>query len=343
MSVIQNGEPVMKANKTMLILGATGGIGGEVAKAALRRGWAVRALNRHAQRMASDPRGIEWIQGDAMNEADVIAAAKGVEVIVHAVNPPAYKNWALWVLPMLRNTLSAARQSGARIVLPGTLYNYGPETFPLIAEHAPQQPRTRKGAIRVQMETLLREAGAQGVRSLIVRAGDYFGPTAGNNWFSQMVTAGKPAAHVMRIGKKGIGHQWGYLPDVAETMLRLLEIEDRLSDFENVHMAGHWDDNGMRMVQAIQRAVAKPISVRAFPWWLLTVIWPFVRLLRELHEMRYLWMRPVRLDNARLLELLGSEPHTKLEHAVEASLIGIGCLSDRKTHQGTSALPLPRS
>lgn len=330
----------MKGNKTMLILGATGGIGGEVTHAALRRGWTVRALNRQAQRMGSDRRGIEWIQGDAMNEADVVAAAHGVDVIVHAVNPPAYKNWALWVLPMLRNTLSAARQTGARIVLPGTLYNYGPETFPVIAENAPQRPRTRKGAIRVQMETLLREASSQGVRSLIVRAGDYFGPKAGNNWFSQMVTAGRPVSHVTRIGKAGVGHQWAYLPDVAETMLRLLEIEDRLNDVENIHMAGHWDDTGMRMVEAVQRVVAKPVSVRAFPWWLLACIWPFVRLLRELHEMRYLWMRPIRLDNARLLELLGTEPHTELDGAIEASLIGIGCLPDPKAHQNTSAQPM---
>lgn len=334
---------MMKTSKTILVLGATGGIGGEVAEAALRRGWVVRALNRHARRMGSDRRGMEWIQGDAMNEADVVAAAQGVDVIVHAVNPPAYKNWGLWVLPMLRNTLSAARQTGARIVLPGTFYNYGPETFPVIAEEAPQQPRTRKGAIRVQMETLLREASAEGVRSLIVRAGDYFGPKAGNSWFSQMVTAGKPVSHVMRIGKKGIGHQWGYLPDVAETMLRLLEIEDRLNGFENVHMAGHWDDNGMRMVEAVQRVMARPVAVRAFPWWLLAVVWPFVRLLRELHEMRYLWMRPVRLHNARLLQLLGSEPHTPLDQAMGASLSGIGCLQQPNTHQSMSTRPLPRS
>ena len=344
MNPSNDGVQLMKASKTMLILGATGGIGGEVAKAALRRGWAVRALNRHAERMASDDLGIEWIQGDAMNEADVVAAARGVDVIVHAVNPPAYKNWALWVLPMLRNTLSAARQSGARIVLPGTFYNYGPETFPVIAENAPQQPQTRKGAIRVQMETMLREASTQGVRSVIVRAGDYFGPKAGNSWFSQMVTAGRPVSHVMRIGKAGVGHQWGYLPDVAETMLRLLEIEDRLNDFENVHMAGHWDDTGTRMVEAVRRVVARPVSVRAFPWWLLAVIWPFVRLLRELHEMRYLWMRPVRLGNARLLELLGSEPHTPLDQAIQFSLAGMGCLHERDgqdARRGTSTRVLP--
>ena len=39
--------------------------------------------------------------------------------------------------------------------------------------------------------------------------------------------------------------------------------------------------------------------------------------LRELLEMRYLWEQPLRLDNARLLDTLGAEPHTPLDTAVE--------------------------
>ena len=32
-------------------------------------------------------------------------------------------------------------------------------------------------------------------------------------------------------GTRGIGHQWAYLPDVAETMIRLLEKSDDLDTF----------------------------------------------------------------------------------------------------------------
>ncbi len=39
---------------------------------------------------------------------DVVAAAKGVDVIVHAVNPPGYRKWSEVVLPMLDNTIAAA-------------------------------------------------------------------------------------------------------------------------------------------------------------------------------------------------------------------------------------------
>jgi len=42
--------------------------------------------------------------------------------------------------------------------------------------------------------------------------------------------------------------------------------------------------------------------------------------------MRYLWQKPVRLRNARLVALLGSEPHTPLDAAVRATLEGLGCL-----------------
>jgi nucleoside-diphosphate-sugar epimerase len=53
---------------------------------------------------------------------------------------------------------------------------------------------------------------------------------------------------------------------------------------------------------------------------------PFVPLFRELAEMRYLWEMPVRMDNKRLVRILRAEPHTPLDEAVRATLLGLGCL-----------------
>jgi nucleoside-diphosphate-sugar epimerase len=83
---------------------------------------------------------------------------------VHAVNPPGYRRWAELVLPMMDNTIAAAIAEGATIVLPGTVYNYGPDAFPLIREDAPQRPLTRKGAIRVELERRLQAACCRGAR-----------------------------------------------------------------------------------------------------------------------------------------------------------------------------------
>ena len=322
----------MGTTQTALVLGATGGVGGEVARQLLAAGWQVRALKRGMAQSQEQQGDILWMRGDAMKQEDVMQAARGCSVIVHAVNPPGYRRWAELVLPMIDNTVAAAVAERATIVLPGTVYNYGPDAFPLLAENAPQHPPTRKGAIRVELEQRLQRAAQLGARVIIVRAGDFFGPKAGNNWFSQgLVKPGQPVKTVSLPGDRGVGHQWAYLPDVARTMVELLARRDDLSSFESFHMGGHWDADGTQMAAAIcrvvqRRAAALP-KVGRFPWWMVRLASPFVATLRELLEMRYLWRTPVRMSNARLTAVLGREPHTPLDEAVEATLMGLDCLN----------------
>ena len=321
----------MTSNNTVLVLGATGGIGGEVARQLRDAGWQVRALKRGATEPSQRRDGIVWIRGDALNRQDVMSAAQGCSVIVHAVNPPGYKRWAELVLPMMDNSIAAAQAESATLVLPGTVYNFGPDALPLLSETSPQHPATRKGGIRVEMERRLQAATKNGARVLIVRAGDFFGPMAGNNWFSQgLVKPGQPVTTISNPGTRGVGHQWSYLPDVARTMVELLARRASLDAFESFHMAGHWDADGTQMAQAIRRVVAQhggtEPKIGAFPWWLLNLASPFVTTFREMREMRYLWRQPVQMVNTRLIEVLGHEPHTPLDAAVAASLLGLGCL-----------------
>jgi nucleoside-diphosphate-sugar epimerase len=315
-------------DKTALVLGATGGIGGEMAAKLISRGWRVRALNRNPANARLRMSGIDWVEGDAMRREDVLKAAEGASLILHGVNPPGYRNWGKLVLPMLENSIAAARATGAQIVLPGTVYNFGPDAFPSLRETSPQAPLTRKGAIRVEMERLLRDAAETGVRSLIVRAGDFFGPKAGNNWFAQgLVKPGRPVGAISYPGRPCVGHAWAYLPDVAETMMQLIERREALGPFEVFHFAGHFDADGKGMIEAIRKVAGKPrLPVRSFPWFVVVAASPFVTLFREMLEMRYLWREPLRLDNARLVRVLGAEPHTPLDLAVKRTLEGLGCL-----------------
>ena len=314
-----------------LVLGATGGIGGEMARQLRDAGWEVRALKRGLEQAEVRRDGMSWLRGDAMNRDEVMHAARGCSVIVHAVNPPGYRRWPQLVLPMMDNTVAAAMAQQATVVLPGTVYNYGPDAFPLLSEDSPQHPLSRKGAIRVELERRLQAATGRGARAIIVRAGDFFGPQAASSWFSQaLVKPGKPVAAIALPGAPGIGHQWAYLPDVARTMIELLASGHGLEPFSTFHMAGHWDGDGMQMAAAIRRAVARhggaEPGLQAFPWWLVRMASLFAATPRELLEMRYLWQMPVRMRNERLLEVLGREPQTPLDEAVEATLQGLGCL-----------------
>ena len=251
----------MTSNRTALVLGASGGVGGEVARRLLARGWTVRALHRDPARLSpsSGLTGATWRRGDAMSGADVAAAAVGVSDIVHAVNPPRYRKWSKLVLPMVDNAIAAPRANGAKIVLPGTVYNFGPDAFPVLSETSPQNPVTVKGRIRVEMERRLHAAASAGASVLIVRAGDFFGPSPSNSWFAQsLVKPGRAVTAISYPGRAGVGHQWAYLPDVAETIVRLLETNAPLEPFAVFHMEGHWDADSARMIEAIRAAAGDP-------------------------------------------------------------------------------------
>lgn len=322
--------------RTALIIGATGGFGGETALALAGRGWRIRALNRKPEKAARDFAAlgpVEWVKGDAMKPADVVAAAKGVSLVVHAANPPGYRNWQGTAIPMLESSIAAAKAAGARLVFPGTVYNFGPDAFPLVDETSPQHPRTRKGAIRVAMEARLKSASAEGLRVLIVRAGDFVGSRGGNNWFAQgLVKPGKRLRSVTYPGAREAGHAWAYLPDLAETVVHLVERGSDLAPFEVFHFGGHWFERGVDIAEATRAAADAPQApIRRFPWFAIYLLAPFVETFREMLEMRYLWKVPVRLDNRKLVAFLGEEPHTPTERMLRETLVGLGCLDAHPT------------
>lgn len=317
--------------KTALIIGATGGVGREVARALAHRGWQLRCLSRLPKpvSVSLSGNGVAWIKGDAMKAEDVVNAARDVAVIVHAANPPRYRNWRGLAMPMLRNSIEAARASNARLIFPGNLYNFGPDAAPLLSETAPQNPNTRKGRVRSEMEDMLRAAAATGTRSLVVRAGDVFGGHGPSSNFSNvLIKPREPLRAIVYPGPPATGHAWAYLPDYAEAIARLADIEADLPSFDMFHFGGHWIEPGIELAQSIRRAAGRlDLPIRRFPWLAVRLLAPFVPLMREVEEVRYLWDVPLRLDNSKLIALIGDEPHTPLDQAVRASLLELGCLT----------------
>jgi len=317
---------MQRATRTALIIGITGSIGREVTGALARRGWQVRALHRDPAAAAASrtlPYSVQWVKGDAMRSSDVIEAAHGTALIVHAANPPKYRNWRGLALPMLDNTIAAARSSNARILMPATIYNFGSDAPRVLKENSPQIPTTRKGRVRVEMELQLQKASLYGVRSTVVRAGDFFGPGAGNSWLTQgMIRARDRVRSVFYPGPPDVGHAWAYRPDLAETMVRLIECEDDPTrDYEVFHFRGHWLERGVEMAERVCRVcgISKE-RIKPFPWWAIKLAAPFVNVCHEMLEMRYLWQVPLQLDNSKLTALIGAEAHTPLTAALTATL-----------------------
>ncbi len=170
-----------------------------------------------------------------------------------------------------------------------------------------------------------------------MRAGDYFGPkTTGNSFFSAlMVRPGAPVRWIVDPARRGSSHAWAYLPDVGETIARLMDREDKFANFEVFNFAGHQLACG-EMAASIAKAVGKPdIPVWRFPWFAVVALQPLIRLFREMAEMRYLWSKSISLDGSKLRAFLGDElPNTSLDTAVRDTLAGLGCLTGASRDAG---------
>ena len=118
--------------------------------------------------------------------------------------------------------------------------------------------------------------------------------------------------------------------------MRLVELGDQLPAFAVYHMEGVFDADGSELVAAIQRVAGDGARAKSFPWWVVPLAAPFVPLLRELREMRYLWRQPLRMPNTKLVAAIGAEPHTPLDDAVRTTLRGLGCLPAEHASQAAA-------
>ncbi|MEC7763717.1 MAG: NAD-dependent epimerase/dehydratase family protein [Pseudomonadota bacterium] len=281
--------------KTVLILGASGKIGTHAARAFARSGWEVRRFNR-----ATD---------------DMVQAAMGCDVIVNGMNPPNYHNWAEIIPQITRDVLTAARASGATVIVPGNVYVYG-DTPGEWSETTPHGPVARKGAIRAEMEQAYRDSGVQ---TIILRGGNFIDPDAGDDVMSLMVLNRIAKGRITYAGPGNLVQPWCYLPDWARAAVALAERRNTLATFEDVPFPGHALTLDALKAE-VEAMTGQTLRVGRFPWWAITLASPVWEMARELREMRYLWEVSHTLAPDRLNTLLPDFAPTPLRDVLRAAL-----------------------
>lgn len=278
----------------VLITGASGKIGRHAARAFRAAGWEVRTFRR----------------GD-----DMVAAAQGCGVIVNGMNPPNYRNWAGEIPQITARHIAAAQASGATVIIPGNVYNYGTQAGPWGPE-TPQVPCSRKGAIRAEMEAAYR---ASGVRTVILRAGNFIDPETSDDVLGLMHLSRLSKGVVSCPGRPEAQQSWCYLPDWAQAAVALAAQRAALEAFADIPFAGH-DLTVAEMVQHLEPLMGRSLKVRRFPWWAVRLARPFWPLGRELLEMRYLWDLDHSLSPAPLKALLPEFRATALAEVLRCKL-----------------------
>ncbi|SLN58753.1 NAD-dependent epimerase/dehydratase family protein [Roseisalinus antarcticus] len=278
----------------VLILGASGKIGARAADAFQQAGWSVVRYRRGT---------------------DMTAAAMGCDVIVNGLNPPNYHNWAQILPEITAQVIAAARASGATVILPGNVYNFG-DRGGVWDETTPQRPFSRKGRLRVEMEAQYR---ASGVRTIVLRAGNFIDPERKDDVMGVVLMRGITRGKLTSPGDPGAMQAFCYLPDWARAAVMLAERRGDLACFEDVPFAGHsFTVEALR--EAVSRATGREIRIAGFPWLALRLLGPVWEMAREVVEMRYLWSVPHRLSGEKLARLL---PEFRASDAETVMLAGL--------------------
>jgi len=304
----------------ILVLGAAGRLGHAAAQAFRDGGWTVASLVRLGGARRA-PAGTEIVELAALDHVAVAKAGRGADVVLHALNPP-YTEWSRLALPL---AYSAIGTSGATLLFPANLYNFGSPLPPVIGENTPMRPSSRKGQLRVAIEDRIAEAAERGVRAITVRAGDFYGRGLGT-WFDLVITKEIGRARVTYPGPLDVTHEWAYLPDFAAALLRVANRRDTLPQFASFGFPGH-AVTGREFTAAIARAVRGKLELKRMTWWLIHALRPIVPLCRELSEVAYLWNESHRLDGGKLQAAIGELARTPLDVAVARALEDLGAIA----------------
>ncbi|MEZ5750424.1 MAG: NAD-dependent epimerase/dehydratase family protein [Paracoccaceae bacterium] len=289
--------------KTALILGARGRVGSAFETAFVNAGWQTR----------------RYVRG-----TDMTSSAKGCDVILNGLNPPNYHNWAQALPAITTQVLAAARGSGATVLFPGNVYVFGDQPGPWGAE-TPHRPITVKGRVRAEVEARYRAAAADGVQTVILRAGDYMSPTPQESSLDVIYFRALAKGRVTSFGDPDARRAHAWLPDMARAGVALMDKHKDLPAFSDIPFPGH-TFSSRELLNATARLLNKPLTLSAFPWWIMTALGPFWELARELKEMRYLYSHPHTLDPSALLHHLPDWKDTPFDEMLRQALQGRGFL-----------------
>ena len=298
------------------VLGSNGHIGNAAMIAFRDAGWQVTGFGRSNRRPVA---GTQFIEGDANDVDQVTRAIADADVVVHALHLP-YDKWGNGAAEaQLQTVLDAMGTSGKTLLFPGTIYNYRASDR-TIAPDLRQSAEAPRGEIRMRLEAMLREASEAGhIQTLIIRAGDFYGPGNRGEWFEQAMLMDIGKGRIYHMGELNMRHSWAYLPDLARAFAVIVEKRTTLKSFENFHFAGHWVSHG-QIMSAVAAAIPFPVKAAPLPWWFLRAIGLVNPIMRDIYRMRYLWLNEMELVDPRLDALLGPDFTTPFEAAVSATV-----------------------
>lgn len=303
--------------KRALVLGASGGMGYAIVEELVDRGIEVIAFARSKEKLEklfNRREKVQIVKGDVFNKTDLIKAAKGVDVIFHAINIP-YSEWSEKQPTLMRNVVHVAESANCKLAIVDNIYAYGRGNGGKVNEELPKNPHTKKGKIRVELGKIAFQAN---IPVLIAHFPDFYGPNAVNAMlhytFEKMVQNKK----AMFVGNQNNTREYIYTPDGAKAIVELSLHGDAYGQSWNIPAAGVV--SGERIIKIAGSHLHYQKSVSTVTKGMIRMLGIFDKQMREVVEMLYLTEVPVVLDGSKYEEKIGPLPATPYEEGIKKTL-----------------------
>ncbi|MEH6931572.1 SDR family NAD(P)-dependent oxidoreductase [Bacillus sp. JJ783] len=306
--------------KKALVLGASGSMGYAIVKELCSRGIHVVAFARNKEKLEilfSGEENVKVVAGDVFIQEDIMEAAKGVDIIFHAVNIP-YSDWEKKQPKLLKNILEVARYYDSKLGIVDNIYAYGRQGEEPVVEEVKKAPHTKKGKIRLQLEMMAKQARVQ---MFIAHFPDFYGPNAESTLVHHTLNGVLANKLSSFVGDKKIAREYIFTPDGAKAMIELALRDEAYG--QNWNIPGYGVITGEEMIQHIQELTGYTKPVITVKKGMINLIGLFDKQMKEFVEMLYLIENPVVLSGEKYERYIGVVPRTSYYEGLKRTIVHI--------------------
>lgn len=255
--------------RTVLVTGASGMLGGEVARALLAKGWRVRVLQRGHAAVADSP-GVDEVRGSITDPDDVAAALDGVDDVVHLAAKVSFAGeWDEFVKVNVTGTrilLMTAKEAGVSNVVfvsSPSVAHAGVSIEGAGAEPAdPRRARGNYARSKAAAELLALEADGRGLQVAAIRPHIVWGP--GDTQLVERVVDRASAGRLPNLDYGAAMIDTTYIDNAATAIVRCLERIDFVHGRAMVVTNGEPRPVG-ELVARMCQAAGVPAPTRSVP------------------------------------------------------------------------------
>jgi nucleoside-diphosphate-sugar epimerase len=228
--------------RRVLVTGASGFVGGWIARGLHERGYTVRALYRrkHMPRhlAALTAAGIEVVRGNLTHEQDVRLVVRGAEAVVHAA--ALASDWGLLDLFFRQNVeatvrlLAESRAAGCRtFVYLGSVSVHGFGSHRRTTEQGPYYPPiSHYQSTKKQAEEAVLASNAPGFSTTVLRPGNVYGPGDTTTFYRLLAAQEQGIRGTLGGGRRLTSVV--YVEDLVQAVVRALESEEAAGEAFNI-------------------------------------------------------------------------------------------------------------